>query len=67
MGGRGGVGRDEEAGGREGGGRGGAVLSYPGPAPEKHVCLFYCQEMEELAHRIAADTDNIELRKISWR
>ncbi|GAA0140759.1 nucleotide kinase [Lithospermum erythrorhizon] len=33
----------------------------------KKVCLFYCSEMEELAQRIAAESDSIELRSITWR
>ncbi|PWA54771.1 ribose-phosphate pyrophosphokinase [Artemisia annua] len=33
----------------------------------KKVCLFYAAEMEELAKRIAAQSDAIELRGINWR
>lgn len=33
----------------------------------KKVCLFYCAETEALAERIAADSDVIELRSITWR
>ncbi|KAL4573914.1 hypothetical protein LXL04_020735 [Taraxacum kok-saghyz] len=33
----------------------------------KKVCLFYAAEMEALAQRIAAQSDAIELRSISWR
>lgn len=33
----------------------------------KKVCLFYCAEMKALAERIAAESDAIELRSISWR
>ncbi|XP_047322825.1 ribose-phosphate pyrophosphokinase 4-like [Impatiens glandulifera] len=33
----------------------------------KRVCLFYCNEMKALAERIAAESDAIELRSISWR
>ncbi|KAL6969419.1 ribose phosphate diphosphokinase subunit prs3 [Sarracenia purpurea var. burkii] len=33
----------------------------------KKVCLFYCAEMQALAERIAAESDAIELRSISWR
>jgi hypothetical protein len=30
------------------------------------VCLFYCSETEDLARRIAAETDSIELKSIRW-
>jgi hypothetical protein len=30
------------------------------------VCLFYCSETEDLARRIAAETDSIELKSIKW-
>ena len=30
------------------------------------VCLFYCDETEDLARRIAAETDSIELSTIKW-
>ncbi|KAL0297013.1 UNVERIFIED_CONTAM: Ribose-phosphate pyrophosphokinase, mitochondrial [Sesamum radiatum] len=33
----------------------------------KRICLFYCSEMKDLAERIAAESDAIELRSISWR
>ncbi|KAL7196907.1 hypothetical protein ACSBR1_036842 [Camellia fascicularis] len=33
----------------------------------KKVCLFYCAEMEALAERVAAESDAIELRSITWR
>ena len=33
----------------------------------KRVCLFYCSEMKALAERIAAESDAIELRSITWR
>ncbi|KAJ8451611.1 hypothetical protein Cgig2_018245 [Carnegiea gigantea] len=33
----------------------------------KKVCLFFCPETEALAQRIAAQSDAIELRGISWR
>lgn len=33
----------------------------------KKVCLFYCAEMKALAERIAAESDAIELRSITWR
>ncbi|XP_016508652.1 ribose-phosphate pyrophosphokinase 4 [Nicotiana tabacum] len=33
----------------------------------KRVCLFYCDEMKDLAERIASQSDAIELRSITWR
>lgn len=33
----------------------------------KKVCLFHCAEMKALAERIAAESDTIELRSITWR
>ncbi|KAJ4843792.1 ribose phosphate diphosphokinase subunit prs3 [Turnera subulata] len=33
----------------------------------KRVCLFYCAETKPLAERIAAESDSIELRSITWR
>ena len=30
------------------------------------VCLFFCSEMEELAHSVAAGSDTIELQHIKW-
>ncbi|XP_052206238.1 ribose-phosphate pyrophosphokinase 3, mitochondrial-like isoform X2 [Diospyros lotus] len=33
----------------------------------KRVCLFYCAEMKDLAERVAAQSDAIELRNITWR
>ena len=33
---------------------------------KKSVCLFYCSETEELARRIAAESDTIELKSINW-
>ncbi|XP_074295838.1 ribose-phosphate pyrophosphokinase 3, mitochondrial-like [Silene latifolia] len=33
----------------------------------KKVCLFYCHETEALAQRVAAQSDAIQLRSISWR
>ncbi|KAM7251773.1 hypothetical protein ACFE04_023656 [Oxalis oulophora] len=42
--------------------------SAPIEAPAaKRVCLFYCPEMEALAERVAAQSDAIELRGISWK
>lgn len=34
---------------------------------KKKVCLFYCSETEDLARRIAAESDAVELRSITWR
>ncbi|KAK6922268.1 Ribose-phosphate pyrophosphokinase, N-terminal domain [Dillenia turbinata] len=33
----------------------------------KRVCLFYCAETKPLAERVAAQSDSIELRTITWR
>ncbi|KAH7307399.1 hypothetical protein KP509_22G057300 [Ceratopteris richardii] len=33
---------------------------------KKSVCLFYCAETEDLARRIAAESDTIELKSINW-
>ena len=33
----------------------------------KKVCLFYCPETKALAERIAAQSDAIQLRTITWR
>uniref|UniRef100_A0A2P2INY2 ribose-phosphate diphosphokinase n=1 Tax=Rhizophora mucronata TaxID=61149 RepID=A0A2P2INY2_RHIMU len=33
----------------------------------KRVCLFYCAETKALAERVAAESDAIELRSITWR
>ncbi|KAL0408576.1 UNVERIFIED_CONTAM: Ribose-phosphate pyrophosphokinase, mitochondrial [Sesamum radiatum] len=54
------------------------ILKPPNSAPmalpldsslknSKRICLFYCSEMKDLAERIAAESDAIELRSISWR
>lgn len=32
----------------------------------KRVCLFYCPETQALAERVAAQSDSIELRSITW-
>ncbi|XP_034703573.1 ribose-phosphate pyrophosphokinase 4-like [Vitis riparia] len=37
------------------------------PRNAKKVCLFYCAETKALAERIAAESDAIELRSITWR
>lgn len=33
----------------------------------KRICLFYCDDTEPLARRIAGSSDSIELRNIKWR
>ncbi|KAM1379238.1 hypothetical protein ACFX2I_021144 [Malus domestica] len=33
----------------------------------KKVCLFYCAETKALAENVAAQSDSIELRSITWR
>ncbi|KAK1299114.1 hypothetical protein QJS10_CPB14g00066 [Acorus calamus] len=44
------------------------AMAFPSTATsKKHVRLFYCQEMKELAERIASESDAIELGSISWR
>ncbi|XP_027772351.1 ribose-phosphate pyrophosphokinase 4-like isoform X3 [Solanum pennellii] len=43
-----------------------AVLGSSGKN-SKRVCLFYCNEMKDLAERIASQSDAIELRNITWR
>ncbi|GBG92359.1 hypothetical protein CBR_g55240 [Chara braunii] len=32
----------------------------------KHVCLFYCDETKDLAQKIAAENDKIELQTVQW-
>ncbi|CAI0461317.1 unnamed protein product [Linum tenue] len=36
-------------------------------APKKQVLLFYCLECEELARKVAANSDLITLQSINWR
>lgn len=36
-------------------------------ATKKLIHLFYCEESEELARKIAAESDTIRLQSISWR
>ncbi|KAG0624220.1 hypothetical protein M758_3G232100 [Ceratodon purpureus] len=43
----------------------GDVIDQP-KTNKKLVYLFYCDETEELARRIAAETDSVELRSIKW-
>ena len=35
--------------------------------PKKHIFLFYCEECEELAQKVAAQSDSITLQTIKWR
>ncbi|KAL4198951.1 hypothetical protein AMTRI_Chr03g48690 [Amborella trichopoda] len=44
-----------------------ALKASPPVLPVKRVCLFYCDETRELAERVAAESDAVELRSISWR
>lgn len=44
----------------------GGVCSLTDRPHKKQVCLFYCDETEELARRIAAETDSVELKSIRW-
>jgi phosphoribosylpyrophosphate synthetase len=44
----------------------GDVCSLTDRPSKKQVYLFYCDETEELAQRIAAETDSIELKSIKW-
>lgn len=36
-------------------------------ATKKYIHLFYCEESEELARKVAAESDAINLQSISWR
>lgn len=42
-------------------------LRPPEKSLKKSVCLFYCDETEHLARRIAAESDTIDLKTINWR
>ncbi|KAG1342855.1 hypothetical protein COCNU_05G010840 [Cocos nucifera] len=42
-------------------------VALPPKRSLKNVLLFYCEEMRELAERVASESDTIELRSISWR
>lgn len=44
----------------------GRVCNIADRPHKKQVCLFYCDETEDLARRIAAETDSIELSTIKW-
>jgi hypothetical protein len=35
--------------------------------PPKNVLLFHCEETSDLARRVVAESDAIELRSISWK
>lgn len=34
---------------------------------KKQILLFYCVESEDLARKIAAESDSIQLQSINWR
>ncbi|XP_042398565.1 ribose-phosphate pyrophosphokinase 4-like isoform X1 [Zingiber officinale] len=42
-------------------------IALPHERSKKSVCLFFCEEMRELAERVALAGDSIELRSITWR
>ncbi|RWV78112.1 hypothetical protein GW17_00060973, partial [Ensete ventricosum] len=42
-------------------------VAQPPRRYKKNVCLFYCEEMREIAERVALESDSIDLRSISWR
>lgn len=42
-------------------------VAFPPKRSKKSVCLFFCEEMRELAERVASASDSIELRSITWR
>lgn len=42
-------------------------VALPSKMSKKSVCLFFCEEMRELAERVASAGDSIELRSITWR
>lgn len=44
-----------------------SISSFTRDRTKKSVCLFYCEEMEELAKKVASESDSIELRNISWK
>lgn len=44
-----------------------AMASESAVRKAKKVCLFYCAETKELAQKVAAESDAIELRSINWR
>lgn len=37
------------------------------PNIKKEILLFYCEESEELARKVAAQSDSIQLQSINWR
>ncbi|XP_031501417.1 ribose-phosphate pyrophosphokinase 4-like [Nymphaea colorata] len=43
------------------------LVITPSIRARKRVLLFYCKETKALAERIAAESDAIELRNITWR
>ncbi|KAK8914465.1 hypothetical protein KSP39_PZI023641 [Platanthera zijinensis] len=44
-----------------------ASLALPPRRSKEKICLFFCEEMRELAERVAMESDAIELRSINWR
>ena len=44
-----------------------AGLELSSKSDAKKICLFFCAETKILAEKIAAESDGIELRNISWR
>ncbi|MCL7031883.1 hypothetical protein MKW94_011400 [Papaver nudicaule] len=44
-----------------------SIDSSSSQSNSKRVCLFYCTEFKSLAERVAAQSDSIELRNITWR
>jgi hypothetical protein len=44
-----------------------AAAITPRHKVKKQINLFYCAECEELALKIAATSDAIQLRSITWR
>ncbi|XP_042416694.1 ribose-phosphate pyrophosphokinase 4-like isoform X1 [Zingiber officinale] len=44
-----------------------STVAFPPKRSKKSVCLFFCEEMRELAERVALASDSIELRSITWR
>lgn len=43
------------------------ALELSSKSDARKICLFFCAETKILAEKIAAETDGIELRNISWR
>lgn len=43
------------------------ALELTSKSDGKRICLFFCAETKILAEKIAAESDAIELRNITWR